>query len=82
MPVWIIMINRIRVVVGRSKEDQVKWDFMSDESTRINCDCEQLQTMYYLRNCPSCPTFCTMDDIETATKDVGYPRQYLRHNFQ
>jgi len=64
-PTWRAL-NRLRVGVGRSKENLAKWSIISEEDT--SCDCGQLQTMSHLLRCPSCPTPCTIDDIMSATK--------------
>jgi hypothetical protein len=65
-PVWRTL-NRLRVGVGRCKENQAKWGFIPDEDRF--CDCGQTQTMAHLINCPSCSTSCTMDDIMSATEE-------------
>lgn len=65
-PVWRT-INKLRVGIGRSKENQAKWGFIPDKDRY--CDCRQTHTMAHLMNRPSCPTSCTMDDIMSATEE-------------
>jgi len=70
-PTWRAF-NRLRVGVGRSKENLAKWGIISEEDT--SCDCGQLQTMSHLLRCPSCLTSCTIDNGRHHVSDKGRNR--------
>lgn len=50
-------LNRIRVGVGRSKDNMSRWGYLNDSYTK--CRCGQEQTMAHLLVCPRNPNKAT-----------------------
>lgn len=59
-------LNRMRVGVGRSKENMLKWGYLSDLDTK--CRCGKVQTMTHILVCPMNPNICTVDDLMQANQ--------------
>jgi len=63
-PVWKTL-NRLRVGVGRTKENMRKWGYGEQD---ITCICGQDQTTSHLLVCPRGPSPCTQEDLMIGNK--------------
>jgi len=64
---WLVWktLNRLRVGVGRTKENMRKWGYGEQD---ITCICGQEQTTSHLLVCPRGPSPCTQDDLMISNK--------------
>lgn len=75
-PTWR-SLNRLRVGVGRAKNNLKKWGMLQDISTK--CECGMEQNMEHLLNCQSCPFSCTKEDLLYANPNaIGVARFWSR----
>jgi len=67
-------LNRLRVGVGRSKDNMLKWGYLNDQET--SCHCGTIQTMAHLLVCPLAPGPCTIEDLTAANRKAIDVAQY------
>ncbi|MEX5533301.1 hypothetical protein, partial [Pseudomonas syringae] len=57
-------LSRLRIGVGRSKNNLAKWHYLEESSTM--CDCGAEQTTMHLYTCPQCPASYTEEELPKA----------------
>ncbi|KAL4092417.1 hypothetical protein QTP88_026918 [Uroleucon formosanum] len=67
-------LNQLRVGVGRSKDNMLKWGYLNDQET--SCHCGTIQTMAHLLVCPLAPGLCTLEDLTNANQKAMDVAQY------
>jgi len=60
--------NRLKVGLGRSKNNLKKCGILQDNSSR--CECGMEQHMEHLLNCQSCSSSCLKEDLLSANRNA------------